>query len=230
MIDAVAFDAADTLFFNPALIDTMAAAAHQAGWRGTSETLAAGLDRVGARGLWPDDCDTHAERVACWEKFFGLVAREAGITDETVATACARAAAVQVATPDSYQLFPDADPVLGTLRARGYSLAIISNFDALLDDILDRLDLRAKVDVVVASYQVKSYKPAARIFLEAARRLGVQPARMAFVGDSPYSDMGGASAVGMEAILLDRNGRHSSYRGKRISLLTQVLGLLAAPG
>jgi FMN phosphatase YigB (HAD superfamily) len=60
-------------------------------------------------------------------------------------------------------------------------------------------------------------------------RLDVPPALAAMVGDSIADDIEGAEALGMRALLLDREGRYPD-RGGRLTDLRQLpaaLGLIA---
>ena len=51
-------------------------------------------------------------------------------------------------------------------------------------------------------------KPHESIFLAALDLLGVEAADAAMVGDSVEDDIEGAAALGMRAVLIDREGRH----------------------
>ncbi|WBB76499.1 HAD-IA family hydrolase [Micromonospora sp. WMMD1128] len=61
--------------------------------------------------------------------------------------------------------------------------------------LLDRTGLAAHVRVIVGGDQVARPKPDPEGVLLACRRLGVEPARVAYVGDSPL-DLGAARAAG----------------------------------
>jgi len=56
--------------------------------------------------------------------------------------------------------------------------------------------------------------------------LDVRPAEAAMVGDTVEDDVEGARAVGMQAVLLDRDGRHPEIEDR----LTDLRGLSAALG
>lgn len=76
------------------------------------------------------------------------------------------------------RLLPGADALLRVLRQRGIRLAIAT---AAPEEnrafVLDGLNLRDRVDAVVGAEEVAQGKPAPDLFLEAARRVGVEPAR-----------------------------------------------------
>jgi putative hydrolase of the HAD superfamily len=102
------------------------------------------------------------------------------------------------------ELDPEARPVLAELEQR-LRLGLVSNFDhppyvrALLRDT----GLLGFFDVVVVSGDVGIKKPDPGIFSPPLRELGLDPARVAYVGDAP-EDMMAADAAGLVPILLRR--------------------------
>jgi FMN phosphatase YigB (HAD superfamily) len=84
------------------------------------------------------------------------------------------------------------------------------------------------VDAFLASGAHGWTKPHASIFRAVLERLGVEPEEAAMVGDSPEDDIDGARALGMQAFLLDRDGRHPEWEGRLRDLyaLPSALGLL----
>jgi putative hydrolase of the HAD superfamily len=108
-------------------------------------------------------------------------------------------------TADVWLVYDDVRPALEALRARGFPLGVVSNFDSRLPRLLDRLDLARYFDIVLTSAEAGVRKPDPAIFREAARRLRVEPARMLHVGDIAEDDVEGASAAGLRALLLTRD-------------------------
>jgi putative hydrolase of the HAD superfamily len=99
------------------------------------------------------------------------------------------------------RLFPDAEPVLRALRARGYRLGIVTNGSVHLQGgKIAHLGLAPLVEVVLISEREAVRKPAREIFLRAAERLGVPAPECLFVGDNPEADVAGALAAGMRAV------------------------------
>jgi HAD superfamily hydrolase (TIGR01509 family) len=72
---------------------------------------------------------------------------------------------------------------------------------ALIDGVLTASGLAASFEVTVSSEEVERGKPAPDVFLEAARRLGVLPARCAAVEDST-NGIRAARAAGMRVIAI----------------------------
>lgn len=88
---------------------------------------------------------------------------------------------------------PGAFATVRSLRARGLSLCVVSNWDCGLAEQLEALGLDLPV---VTSAEVGAAKPDPRLFLAALELLGVEAARALHVGDSP-ADEQGALAAGM---------------------------------
>lgn len=105
-------------------------------------------------------------------------------------------------SPCSWQLLEGAEATLRECRRRGLRLAVISNFDQRLDDILAGLSLREHFDFVLTSGNTGWQKPDPRIFHEALRLAQVESAVAAHIGDSYHNDYEGARAVGMHSFLV----------------------------
>lgn len=101
---------------------------------------------------------------------------------------------------------PEAPAVLEGLRRRGLRLAVVSNSNGTVAEILRRVGLADRVDAIVDSGLVGVEKPDPRIFRHAAAALGVAPEETVHVGDLYSVDVLGARAAGCRAILLDPAG------------------------
>ena len=118
--------------------------------------------------------------------------------------------------PEHYALFPDALPALRELAAAGYTLGIVSNFEAWLEVLLDRLGVAPLMSVVVVSGNEGIEKPDAEIFRRALDRLSAPPDRAVYVGDNPRIDVRPALDLGMGAVLVDRRGVHTAFRDSTV--------------
>jgi putative hydrolase of the HAD superfamily len=104
-------------------------------------------------------------------------------------------------------LDPDAIRVLATLRARGQSLAIVSNTPwgsaaAIWRDELNRHGLLAAVDATVFCVEVGFRKPHPAPIRRALEALNVSAQDAIFVGDDARWDVLGALAAGVHPLLL----------------------------
>lgn len=95
-------------------------------------------------------------------------------------------------------LRPEVPGVLQSLRARGFRLAVISNVISRrqVRHNLAAYGLEQYFDPIVTSAGLGIRKPDPRIFLEAARLLGLPPAACAYVGDTVSRDVVGARRAG----------------------------------
>lgn len=124
------------------------------------------------------------------------------------------------------QVYPDVEPTLSGLRAKGLKLGLVSNgFKKDLKHILGELGLEKWFDAVVCIESCNCAKPNKEIFLYALDKLGVEANEAVFIGDSVEQDYDGAFNVGIRPFLIDREGKHPSHFNK-IASLTDLLTIL----
>jgi REG-2-like HAD superfamily hydrolase len=109
------------------------------------------------------------------------------------------------AVPAAWRLADDAMPALERLRARGFGIAVISNWDDRLRATLDGLGVLACIDALVVSAEVGVEKPDPRIFDIACAQLGVAPHQLVHIGDDDDDDLAGARAAGCGAVHVERD-------------------------
>jgi HAD superfamily hydrolase (TIGR01509 family) len=85
---------------------------------------------------------------------------------------------------------------LERLRAAGFALACVSDWDIGLAEQLERIGLGHLFSLVLTSAEVGAEKPDPTLFLQAVERLRVEPARALHVGDGE-ADRKGAEAAGL---------------------------------
>jgi putative hydrolase of the HAD superfamily len=102
--------------------------------------------------------------------------------------------------------FPDVEPALSALRAKGLKLVIASNWDWSLPQWVERVGLVRLVDGSASSAVAGAAKPAPDVFRAALRLAGAAAEDAAHVGDSLEGDVAGAHAAGLRAILVRRVG------------------------
>ena len=158
-----------------------------------------------------------------WIAFTEEIVRGMG-GDAEGARACAEEMTAAWESHENFELYEDALPVLGELRRCGLKLGLVSNTGRDLEAFVRHH--RLEVDVAIGSRAHGFTKPAPTIFRAALEALEVEPRRTAMVGDSLEDDVEGATALGMKAILLDRDGRHPRF----VPRLEDLYGLPAALG
>lgn len=121
------------------------------------------------------------------------------------------------------QVYPDVEPTLSQLRAKGLKLGIVSNgLRKDLEHILGKLRLKKWFDVVVGIDSCNCVKPTKEIFLHALNELRIQPNEALFIGDSLETDYKGAADVGIKSFVIDREEKLSGEYDK-IKSLTDLL-------
>jgi len=102
---------------------------------------------------------------------------------------------------------PDVVKVVKELSKRGYLLGIIANTitETEIPDWIKADGLTGYFKAVVLSSKVRIRKPNPEIYWEASQRIGVEPAKCAYVGDNLVRDVEGTqrAGYGMMIILLE---------------------------
>jgi putative hydrolase of the HAD superfamily len=155
--------------------------------------------------------------------------RDAYLTFFAAGAAAADAAAIAdallVAFTDltTWRLYADVRPALAALRPQVPTLGLLSNWEDWLPDLVDALEVRHTLDHVLVSGVIGLEKPDPAIFQRALDLAGVAPDAFVYVGDSVHHDIEPCLALGIRAVLIDRDGRHeSSPTGTRITDMRQL--------
>jgi putative hydrolase of the HAD superfamily len=228
---AVLFDVGETLVHpSPSFPELFSAVVESAGHRRSPDAVIDASRAVFHRfseaardvELWT----TSPERSArFWKSVYERMLGELKIPDDGLL------ADVLYATftdPANYALFDDVVPTLDELEAAGLVLAIVSNFEAWLEDLLATLGVRDRFGVRVISGREGVEKPDPRIFELALDRLALDPADAMYVGDNPEFDVAPAVALGMTPVLIDRRDRYPDEQSTRIADLRELAGLVRA--
>jgi putative hydrolase of the HAD superfamily len=144
----------------------------------------------------------------------------------------AHAALTQVLqTPVWCQPVPGSRAGVAALAAAGIRLAVTSNSDGTVADLLRRHEWvqvgdgpGVEVEVVTDSGNVGAAKPDARVFQATIDALGVPPERILHVGDSVHYDVDGGAAVGLQTIHMDPFGVCPSADHPHLRSLDALLG------
>lgn len=104
----------------------------------------------------------------------------------------------------NWKVYPEVYETLERLRARGYSLGVISDWEIALGPILRELRLTAYFDCLLISSVARHAKPSPQLYELALQRANAIPDYTLHVGDSYIYDVLGARATGITPVLLDR--------------------------
>jgi putative hydrolase of the HAD superfamily len=124
----------------------------------------------------------------------------------------------------AFSAYPDAAPALRTLRAAGFRLVVVSNWDSSLHERLQETGLAPLVDGAVASAELGAAKPDGAIFARALALAGVDAGDAWHVGDDVAADVEGALAAGIRPVLIARDGAPAAPPG-----IPVIRGLDALP-
>jgi HAD superfamily hydrolase (TIGR01662 family) len=125
---------------------------------------------------------------------------------------------------ENFELYEDVPAVLEDLRAHGLRIGLVSN--GIRDLVAFCAHHRLDVDAIVDSRTHGYVKPHPTIFQAALERLAIDAADAVMIGDSVEEDVEGARALGLRAILVDRDDRYPEFEDR----LTDLYGLPAALG
>jgi len=107
------------------------------------------------------------------------------------------------ACTDLWRVFAEVPCQLEAWKARGLKLAVVSNFDQRLHDLLEGLGLNRWLDAVVISSQAGAAKPNPKPLLLALQALELGAHQVWHVGDSA-ADEQAAQAAGIHCVLVKR--------------------------
>ncbi|WP_166240598.1 HAD-IA family hydrolase [Paenibacillus turpanensis] len=125
--------------------------------------------------------------------------------------------------PEHYRLFDDVIPVLEQLKAKGYRLAVISNFAPTLSAILKEKGIDAYFEDIFVSTVVGLEKPDPAIFSLALERTALKADQVLYVGDHAVNDIWAPNQVGIDAV---RILRYDYQEGEGIRSLEELLSYL----
>ncbi len=130
---------------------------------------------------------------------------EAGVPDEPAEINAEVVRRMLAAYREELPLLPGAVEAVRR-TAQGFPLALASSSNReLIDEVLRLAGIADCFRVTVSSEEVARGKPAPDVYLEAARRLGVEPPRCAAVEDS-HAGIRSAKAAGMRVVAIPNPG------------------------
>src|SRR5689334_16692507 len=157
-----------------------------------------------------------------WFRFTERIVRGMG-GDADSAYACAVEITRGWERHENFELYDDVPGALAALRAADLRIGLVSNSARDVREFARHHGL--DVDAGISSFHHGRTKPHASIFRAVLDLLDVEPAEAVMVGDTIADDIDGALALGMRAILVDREGAHPEFE-PRIETLNELQALL----
>jgi len=105
-----------------------------------------------------------------------------------------------------FRPYPEVPAALEALRRRGLRLVVVSNWDVSLHDQLAQDGLGRLMHGIVSSAELGAAKPAPPAFAHALTLAGVPAEEAVHVGDRVEEDVEGARGVGIDPVLVVREG------------------------
>lgn len=103
--------------------------------------------------------------------------------------------------------FPEVPETLATLRAAGFTTAILSNgTPAMLEAAVASAGLDRLFDAIISVDPLRLYKPDQRIYAHAVAQLGISAAEVSFQSSNAW-DAHAAAAFGMRVVWCNRYGQ-----------------------
>lgn len=212
-INTIFFDAADTLFYiKEGLGNTYASVAKKHGADPDPNQLRKAFSKAFrsapslAFGGVPDEERRTLEK-NYWKAIVDSVYQEVGMFDgfddhfdELF----------EVFRSEAWAIFPETKDVLEGLKQKNYRLGIVSNFDSRVYDVMTNLDIHKYFDTFVISSEAGHAKPDPNIYHIALNKIGSDPKESLHIGDHIQNDFHGPRALGIQALLLDRENEFES--------------------
>ncbi|KAM4012293.1 haloacid dehalogenase-like hydrolase domain-containing protein 3 [Anomaloglossus baeobatrachus] len=146
-----------------------------------------------------------------------------GIQDEKILQTMSEKLYQDFSTAKYWEVLPGARAALIGCRELGLKMAVISNFDRRLEDILRRVDLDEHFDFVLTSESAGVAKPDVGMFQKALKLGDVFPHHAAHIGDDFMNDYKAAREAGMFSFLLQRRQRDDIPSDHLIHSLDQLV-------
>jgi putative hydrolase of the HAD superfamily len=153
-----------------------------------------------------------------WYLFYSHLLDELNVNDDTLRDALVGATRVSA---NWREIRPGTRESLLRLSDR-YRLAVISNADGKIADVLERCGIADCFLTITDSGLVGREKPHPAIFEAALRTMDAKPEQSLYVGDMYSIDYLGATAAGMQAILFDVSGAHRESGLPRVESLQEL--------
>jgi HAD superfamily hydrolase (TIGR01509 family) len=122
-----------------------------------------------------------------------------------------------------FRPYPEVPAAIAHLREANLRLAVVSNWDISLAEVLRQAGLGGLFDLILSSAAIGASKPDPRIFSTAATTLRLEPRQLIHIGDSAELDVLGARAAGIDPILIVRDGSQAPDDSLQATIVADLL-------
>ncbi|XP_075041555.1 haloacid dehalogenase-like hydrolase domain-containing protein 3 [Mixophyes fleayi] len=147
-----------------------------------------------------------------WVDVVSQTFRLSGVRDEGAIQPLAEKLYQDFCTAKNWEVLPGAREALQGCGEMGLRMAVVSNFDRRLEEILRQCDLDRHFDFVLTSESAGIAKPDLGIFRKALSLANVAPHQAAHVGDDYVNDYKAPRQAGMCSFLLQLDTRQPEER------------------
>ena len=155
-----------------------------------------------------------------WRMFYSQLLSEIGVKDEDDALRDQLVAGIQN-SGNWDTIRPGTAEQLHKIGER-YRLAVISNADGKIEDVLQRCGIARCFRTITDSGLVGYEKPHPEIFRQALKSMNAAPEESLYVGDVYSVDYLGAIGAGMQAMLMDVPGAYRDKGVPRVESLAEL--------
>ena len=139
-----------------------------------------------------------------WVQYLQRKLRAAGMTELQAADL---APVLQPIVEERHQpakmVLEDVKPTLKNLRTQGYTMGLVTNRSAPVNEELEEYGFIPYFDFYFTAGEINIWKPEPGIFEHALYLAGSSPEETAYIGDNYYTDVVGAQNAGLHPILYD---------------------------
>jgi putative hydrolase of the HAD superfamily len=153
-----------------------------------------------------------------WRMFYSQLLSEIGLNDDALREQLVSGIR-NSANWD--QIPPGTAEQLRKIAAR-YPIAVISNADGRIEDVLRRCGIADCFRTITDSGLVGYEKPHPEIFRQALKAMAAMPEESLYVGDVYSVDYVGATGAGMQAVLMDVPGAYREKGLPRVESLEEL--------
>jgi HAD superfamily hydrolase (TIGR01509 family) len=134
-----------------------------------------------------------------------------------------------IETSKDMQVFDGVEILLKYLKDKGFKICLATSADSpSVIRVVNKFDLKNYFDVIISSNDVTEAKPNPEMFIQASKRLEVQPKNCLVIGDSPF-DVIAAKKADMKIIIVDNNpfqkAEIHSYKVPIVSDINQLANI-----